>query len=143
MEYTPQSRHLLFEQMMKANELAKRTGLGKDTLRYYEQIGVISSPPRGDNGYRDYPESCLEELKFIKMAQSVGFTLNEIKPAIAFLANPKPCCPLLTKAIVDQIERIEEKIIELETSKSTLSRWLLKLHAQATANSVKANTHAN
>ena len=106
-------------------------------MRYYEQIGVISSPPRGDNGYRDYPESCLEEIKFIKMAQSVGFTLNEIKPAIPFLANPKPSCPLLTKAIVDQIERIEEKI----TSKSTLNRWLLKLHAQA--NSAKANTHAN
>jgi DNA-binding transcriptional MerR regulator len=141
MEYTPQSRHLLIEQMMKANELAKRTGLGKDTLRYYEQIGVISSPPRGDNGYRDYPESCLEELKFIKMAQSVGFTLNEIKPAIPFLANPKPGCPLLTKAIVDQIERIEEKVIELETSKSTLNRWLLKLNVQA--NTAKASTHTN
>jgi DNA-binding transcriptional MerR regulator len=49
----------------------------------------------------------LEELKFIKMAQSVGFTLNEIKPAIPSLSNPKPGCPLLTKAIVDQIERIE------------------------------------
>jgi DNA-binding transcriptional MerR regulator len=120
--------------MMKANELAKRTGLAKDTLRYYEKIGLISSPPRGNNGYRDYPESSLEELKFIKMAQSVGFTLNEIKPAISFLANPKPGCPLLTKAIVEQIERIEEKIIELETSRNTLNRWLLKLQTQAGTN---------
>jgi DNA-binding transcriptional MerR regulator len=126
---------------MKANELGKRTELGKDTLRYYEQIGVISTPQEGDNGYRDYPGSCLEELKFIKMAQLVGFTLNEIKPAIPFLANPKPGCLLLNKAIVDQIERIEEKIIELETSKSTLNRWLLNLHAQA--NTAKASTYAN
>ena len=126
---------------MRANELAKRTGLGKDTLRYYEQIGVISRPPRASNGYRDYPESCLEQLKFIKMAQSVGFTLNEIKPAIPFLANPKPGCPLLAKAIVDQINRIEEKISELETSKTTLNRWLLKLQAQAVADS--ANTVTN
>jgi DNA-binding transcriptional MerR regulator len=75
------------------------------------------------------------------MAQSVGFTLNEIKPAIPSLSNPKPGCPLLTKAIVDQIERIEEKVIELETSKSTLNRWLLKLNVQA--NTAKASTHAN
>lgn len=115
---------------MKANEVTKLTGVGKDTLRYYEKIGLISTPPRNTNGYRDYPNSCLEELKFIKMAQSVGFTLNEIKPAIPFLANPKPGCPLLTKAMVDQIERIEEKIVELETSKGTLKRWLAKLQEQ-------------
>jgi DNA-binding transcriptional MerR regulator len=113
--------------MMKASELAKRTGLGKDTLRYYEQIGVISPPPGGDNGYRDYLESCLEELKFIKMAQSVGFTLNEIKPAIPFLANPKPGCPLLTKAIVDQIERIEEKINKLEISKKHIKSMVVEV----------------
>jgi DNA-binding transcriptional MerR regulator len=65
------------------------------------------------------------------MVQSVGFTLSEIKPAISFLASPKPGCPLLTKAIIMQIERIEEKIIELETSKNTLNRWLLKLQSQA------------
>jgi DNA-binding transcriptional MerR regulator len=120
---------------MKANEIAKLTGLAKDTLRYYEQIGLISTPPRNANGYRDYPNSCLEELKFIKMAQSVGFTLSEIKPAIPFLANPKPGCPLLTKAMVDQIERIEEKITELQTSKETLHRWLAKLQAQELPNS--------
>lgn len=115
---------------MRANEVTKLTGVGKDTLRYYEKIGLISTPPRNTNAYRDYPNSCLEELKFIKMAQSVGFTLNEIKPAIPFLANPKPGCPLLTKAMVDQIERIEEKIVELETSKGTLKRWLAKLQVQ-------------
>lgn len=118
---------------MKASEVARRACLGKDTLRYYEKIGMITAPPRGANGYRDYPESCLEELKFIKMAQSVGFTLNEIKPAIAFLANPKPGCPLLSQAIVSQIQRIEEKIVELETSKSTLHRWLTKIQSIAAA----------
>lgn len=112
---------------MKANEFAKIAGVGKDTLRYYEKIGLISTPPRGPNGYREYPDSCLEELKFIKMAQSVGFTLNEIKPAIPFLADPNPGCPLLTNAMTNQIQRIDQKIAELETAKSTLHRWLEKL----------------
>ncbi|MDC0602456.1 MerR family transcriptional regulator [Aliiglaciecola sp.] len=112
---------------MKANELAKIADVGKDTLRYYEKIGLISTPPRSSNGYREYPDSCLEELKFIKMAQSVGFTLSEIKPAIPFLANPDPGCPLLTNAMTNQIQRIDQKIEELETAKSTLLRWLEKL----------------
>lgn len=112
---------------MKASELAKRADVAKDTLRYYEKIGLISTPPRGTNGYRDYPESCLDELRFIKMGQSVGFTLSEIKPAIPFLANPVPGCPLLTSAMTNQIKRIEQKIEELETAKSTLHRWLEKL----------------
>ncbi|WJG08573.1 MerR family transcriptional regulator [Aliiglaciecola sp. LCG003] len=115
---------------MKASELATKANLGKDTLRYYEKIGLISAPPRGINGYRDYPASCLDELKFIKMAQSVGFTLSEIKPAIAFLSNPQPGCPMLTQAISKQIERINEKIVELEISKVTLHRWLEKLQQQ-------------
>ncbi|GAC15754.1 MerR family transcriptional regulator [Aliiglaciecola lipolytica] len=112
---------------MKANELAKKAEISKDTLRYYEKIGLLTIPPRKTNGYRDYPESCLDELKFIKMAQSVGFTLKEIKPAIPFLANSKPNCLLLQDAISTQIERIDEKISELEQSKITLNRWLSKL----------------
>jgi len=112
---------------VKANELAKIADVGHDTLRYYEKIGLISTPPRGSNGYREYPDSCLEELKFIKMDQSVGFTLSEIKPAIPFLANPDPGCPLLTNAMTNQIQRIDQKIEELETAKSTLLRWLEKL----------------
>ena len=126
MEYTPGSSTFLSGADMKASELAQKANLGKDTLRYYEKIGLISAPPRGSNGYRDYPNSCLDELKFIKM----GFTLNEIKPAIAFLVNPEPGCPLLTSAISKQIERINEKIVELEHSKVTLHRWLDKLQIQ-------------
>ncbi|NCP65712.1 MAG: MerR family transcriptional regulator [Paraglaciecola sp.] len=112
---------------MQASELAKRANVAKDTLRYYEKIGLISKPPRNANGYRDYPAACLEELKFIKMAQSVGFTINEIKPAIPFIAKPETNCPLLSDAINNQIQRIEEKIAELQQSKSTLQRWLVKL----------------
>jgi DNA-binding transcriptional MerR regulator len=112
---------------VQASELAKRANVAKDTLRYYEKIGLISKPPRNANGYRDYPAACLEELKFIKMAQSVGFTINEIKPAIPLIANPDANCPLLSGAISNQILRIEEKIAELQQSKSTLQRWLVKL----------------
>ncbi|WP_100642489.1 MerR family transcriptional regulator [Alteromonas facilis] len=115
---------------MKASDVAKLSGIAKDTLRYYEKIGLITPPVRRNNGYRDYAETTLEELRFIKMAQSVGFTLQEIKPAIPFVKAPKPGCPLLTDAIVQQLNRIDQKIAELEQSKSTLNRWLDKLSSQ-------------
>ena len=112
---------------MNANEVAKAAGIGKDTLRYYEKIGLISIPPRGQNGYRQYPASVLDELRFIRLGQSVGFTLNEIKPAIPFIQNPKPDCPLLKNAIASQIQRIEDKMRELKQSRETLMRWQQKL----------------
>lgn len=114
---------------MNSSEVAKLADIGKDTLRYYEKLGLISKPPRSANGYRKYPKTVLEELRFIKLGQSVGFTLNEIKPAIPFLANPKPGCPLLSNAIIAQIQRVDTKIAELKQSKATLERWQSKLSA--------------
>ena len=109
---------------MKANELAKLAGITKDTLRYYEKMGVITQPKRGSNGYRLYSASHVRQLKFIKFGQSVGFTLNKIKLAIPHLDNPKPDCPELQRAITEQLTQIDEKIVELENAKETLKKWL-------------------
>lgn len=109
---------------MKANEVSRSAGIGKETLRYYEKIGLITVPSRGSNGYRHYEPIVLKELRFIKLAQSVGFTLNEIKPAIPYLSNPNPDCPELKAALENQLQRVEEKIEELHTSKATIKRWL-------------------
>ncbi len=109
---------------MNAKKIVEITGISKDTLRYYEKIGLITPPQRTDNGYRIYAKAHLKELKFIKMAQSVGFTLSTIKEAIPKLANPDPSCPVLKKTIEDQMLAIEEKIQELNQAKATLNSWL-------------------
>jgi DNA-binding transcriptional MerR regulator len=75
---------------MNASEVARLASISKDTLRYYEKQGLISQPPRSANGYREYPAFVLEELRFIKLGQSVGFTLNEIKPAIPLVCAILP-----------------------------------------------------
>lgn len=109
---------------MKANEVTKLTDTSKDTLRYYEKIGLISKPIRNGNGYRDYSKKTLQELKFIKLAQSLGFTLTEIKQAIPHVANPVPGCPKLTAALQNQITRVDSKIEELKHTRKTLEKWL-------------------
>lgn len=110
---------------MKAHEIVKQTGIAKDTLRYYEKIGVISTPQRTSNGYRYYSAQHVRELKFIKFAQSVGFPLTKIKLAIPHLANPDPFCPILQATIQEQVSHIDAKIAELETAKQTLLKWLV------------------
>jgi DNA-binding transcriptional MerR regulator len=81
---------------MQIKWLEAHSGLPRDTLRFYERTGLITPPRRLPNGYRDYDEHTLAELKFIAAARDVGFTLAEIKTAIPHLkAPPKQCRALL------------------------------------------------
>jgi MerR family copper efflux transcriptional regulator len=89
-----------------------------------QKIGLISQPLRTSNGYRRYNEQHLRELKFIKYAKSVGFSLNKIKLAIPHLSNPKPDCPVLQQAVTEQLQQIDDKIEELKQAKITLSKWI-------------------
>nr|WP_136251779.1 MerR family transcriptional regulator [Ningiella ruwaisensis] len=61
---------------MRASEIAKLMGISKDTLRFYEREALISIPERGDNNYRRYTAEHVKQIKFIKYAQSAGFTLS-------------------------------------------------------------------
>jgi DNA-binding transcriptional MerR regulator len=112
---------------MKAKDVAKSAEISKETLRYYEKIGLISVPARQENGYRSYDHHVLEELRFIKLGQTVGFTLNEIKIAIPSLKTPNPKCPQLILALEQQLVRVNEKMVELGDAKMLLTRWLIKL----------------
>ncbi len=114
---------------MKAIDVAKLAGISKETLRYYEAIGLISVPARLANGYRSYDQHVLDELRFIKLGQTVGFTLNEIKVAIPSLKSPDPKCPKLIKALEEQQARVNEKIAELTEVKILLARWISKLNS--------------
>ena len=108
---------------MRSEQLAEKAGVAKDTLRYYEKIGLISKPERGANGYRCYTQENYYQLKFIKLAQSVGFTLKEIKPAIPFVNNPQPGCPKLRGAIEHKLVEIDQRIEELQVAKEKLVYW--------------------
>ena len=64
---------------MRTSELAGRVGVNAETLRYYERRGLLTEPPRTPGGYRDYPVAAVELLRFIKRAQELGFTLDEVE----------------------------------------------------------------
>src|ERR1044072_5631145 len=68
---------------LRIGEVARRSGVGIEALRFYERRGLLGRPARTESNYRVYDESVLERLDFIRRAQAVGFTLDEIGEILA------------------------------------------------------------
>jgi DNA-binding transcriptional MerR regulator len=83
---------------MRILELEEKTSLTRDTIRYYERLGLISKPARESNGFRNYSNKNITELNFIKMAQDIGFTLAEIRPGVeALIATGNYCSNVISQ----------------------------------------------
>jgi MerR family copper efflux transcriptional regulator len=99
-------------------ELAKRGGVGIDTVRYYERSGLLSPKTRLASGYRRYSDAEVARLRFIRRAQSLGFTLNEIRELLA-LSNRRD---------VARVKRVaQQKVIDVEQRIASLQRIRLGL----------------
>jgi MerR family mercuric resistance operon transcriptional regulator/MerR family copper efflux transcriptional regulator len=118
---------------MRTGTLIKRANVTRDTLRYYEREGLITPPARSANGYRDYPEQVLEEIRFIRLGQSVGLPLHIIRRAIPYLAAPQPGCQELRAVLEAQMRALDEQMDKLRSAKARLGKWLLANRAAATA----------
>ncbi|OOG49843.1 MerR family transcriptional regulator [Rhodanobacter sp. C01] len=118
---------------MRTGALIRRAGITRDTLRYYEREGVITPPARSANGYRDYPERVLEEIRFIRLGQSVGLPLRMIRRAIPYLIAPQPGCQELRAVLETQMQAIDEQMHKLRSAKARLGKWLLANRAATAA----------
>ena len=77
---------------MRTSELAGRAGVNSETLRYYERRGLLTAPPRTAGGYRDYPAATVALLRFIKRAQQLGFTLEEVEELLSLDSGGPDSC---------------------------------------------------
>ena len=114
----------LFEsKRMLIGELATAAGISRETLRFYEQQGLIRAR-RLDNGYRDYPEEVLMLVNYIRTAQQLGFTLAEIGgklPAIWDAADPAPA---LAQVLGEKLQEIDTRIAALGQLRNDLAERL-------------------
>lgn len=106
--------------ILKAGELAKQTGINAETLRYYENQGLLPEPQRSDSGYRLYSESDAQKIVFIKRAQELGFTLKEIKELLSLRISPEHSAFEVKKLATQKIVVIDEKIKALQTIETSL-----------------------
>jgi len=106
---------------MKIGEVAKRSGTGIETIRYYEREGLLLEPDRRPSGYRQYGESTVERLEYIRRAKELGFTLAEIKELLE-LSFAHSNCDHIRQRAEAKITDIEQKIRSLQQMKRSLGK---------------------
>ena len=107
---------------LKIGELSKESGVSIDTIRFYEDKGLIYPTSRSDKGYRFYDSATSNALKFIISSKELGFTLNEIKDLINIQVSKKGKCSLTLNKIKEKELDIDKKISELKKIKRTLNK---------------------
>jgi len=105
---------------MTIGEVSKRTGIGVETIRFYEREGLIPKPPRRSSGYRSFPPDTVRRLRFIRRTRDHGFTLQEIKELFELRALPGEQVAEVRKQLAAKLEDIRRRIEELQTLEGTL-----------------------
>ncbi len=119
------------------SEVSRETGLSPPTIRYYEQIGLLSPPVRGENGYRRYSPDDLERLLFVKRARFLNLSLEQIGEIMAHAVCGE-CGSLqqrLFSLLADKIAEVEERINQLTALKADLETYHQALATHLTATS--------
>ncbi len=108
-------------QTMTIGKLARDIGIGAGTLRYYERLGLLAPSERTASGYRKYGEAAARRLRFIRRAQALGFTLEEVAELLKLSDNPRASARQVKKATQAKIADIEQRIDALARMKQGLA----------------------
>ncbi len=100
-------------------QAAERTGLPAKTIRYYEDIGLVT-PMRAENGYRVYLEADAHKLHFLSKARSLGFSIDECRKLLALYADTGRASADVKALAKDHVAEIDQKIAELQAMRKTL-----------------------
>ena len=113
---------------MLIGELVERTGLTKDTIRFYEKKGLISldRKSRRENNYKEYSEQVFEKLMLIRKLKDMGFTLNEIDTFLELWRDEDASCKNLKYTLENKILLINEQMLKLAELKNRLTESVIK-----------------
>jgi DNA-binding transcriptional MerR regulator len=115
-------------------ELARQAGVKTDTIRFYERQGLLPKPSRTAAGYRLYAVNALRQIRFIKQAQSLGFSLDEIQRILSLRGQGKDRCRCVIKIAEATLEEIEMKLAELNRFRDALKANLPVWKKEVAAN---------
>ena len=115
LDYTPGCSFQKGANQMQIGTVAKKIGLSVDAIRFYERNALLPRPPRTQGGFRQYAESDVETLAFIRRVQGLGFKLSEIRGFLNLRANRlQPCAPVR--------RRLEEKLSDVRHKLANLHK---------------------
>lgn len=113
---------------MNIGEAAKASGIHAKLIRHYESIGIIPRASRTESGYRRYSEDDVHILAFVRRARSLGFSMQEIKKLVGLWRNRSRKSSDVRSLTVAHIERLEEKIRDLQAIQATLKELARNCH---------------
>lgn len=109
---------------LKIGEVSKLSGVGIETLRFYEKSGLLKRPARTGGGYRMYDTDALERLAFIKRAQVLGFSLSEIKQIIAEKDAGKSPCAAVREVVRRRLHELDARMAEMRRYRKEMAEAL-------------------
>ena len=112
---------------MQIGELSKITGVAASRIRYYERHAVLPKPGRGENGYREYPQTAIKMLGLIDSAQHLGFSLGEIRDGLTRAAPDFPSHATMARALRVKLETIDEHVREVRARRRQIVKLLEEL----------------
>lgn len=100
--------------VLRIGQLAEQTHVNKETIRYYERLGLIPPPSRTKSGYRIYKIQSVDRVNFIKKMQALGFTLKEIDQLLGVVDRNEVKCADIYNFTVNKIDEVRRKIGNLK-----------------------------
>lgn len=105
---------------MNIGDVAQHTGLPPKTIRYYEDIGLIT-PMRSENGYRAFRDSDVHKLAFLGRARALGFSIEDCRKLLALYEDDRRESAQVKQLAEEHLARIDEKIAQLQSMRATLA----------------------
>ncbi len=125
---------------MKISELAQTTGVTADTLRYYEKQGLLNVPQRQDNGYRSFSAADVQRVRFVRSAQTLGFSLAQIREVLPDLEQGRMGRTGIEARLNAKIAEIDARFAELRRLRRELVQTLASLSCAVDASLTLATT---
>lgn len=113
-------------------ELAERAGVSTPTIRYYESLGLLEPPARSASGYRRYSTEAVETVRFVKKAQTLGFSLDEVGEILKRSRSGEVPCSHVVSLGHQHLAAVDEKIRQLQAFRDQFSAELARWDGQAT-----------
>lgn len=105
-------------------ELSRRTGVKVPTIRFYEQIGLLPSPPRTEGNQRRYGKPEVERLNFIRHSRELGFEVEDIRELLEMAASPQASCHQADSIARNHLTEIDRRIASLTALRGELTRMV-------------------
>lgn len=118
---------------LRIGDLARATGTKVETIRWYEQVGILAAPARSAGNYRVYDGAALTRLSFIRRARALGFPLDQVRALLDLSADPGRACGSIDGLAGAHLAEIDRKIADLQALRRELSGLLASCRRETVA----------